>query len=368
MPPDHLAAHKPAAALKVDASGADDLLADILGELDPCVKASAAKPSTNAFARTRVSSAAPAAVKTFKRGSTRGASAASSPRAAAAERSASGNAGLGSSANRPGMSGAPGTRKTAAQPTESFSFAQGAAADNDYEGLADDGVMQQQEPQQCDEEQQEFSFAPPGEIHCFKVLLEDSRAQQDCQVCLCHSMLHAWLCTQQKRRAGQVWLQRPSVANGCLTAVPHSSISYAGGEVDVADDPFDASGTAVTGPKPAAATPAATTAATATASTPGAKAATAAAVDGAAGHKRFADDSPAGPDVQASPATGWMEVYGDDDAADGSTTSAAAAKDEAAAAGDDCSIEGLAADSDGQVPFFFMDAYENPDRPGVWFV
>lgn len=127
----------------------------------------------------------------------------------------------------------------------------------------------------------------------------------------------------------------------------------------MADNPFDLPAAATAEHKAAAATPAA-------ASTADTKSA-AAATGNITGHKRFADDTPAGPDVQASPATGWMEVYGDEDAADGLVSpSAAAVADEAAAVDGDSSTEGLAADSDGNVPFFFMDAYENSDRPGVW--
>lgn len=101
----------------------------------------------------------------------------------------------------------------------------------------------------------------------------------------------------------------------------------------------------------------------------------AAAAAAGAGPKRFSDDTSAGPDVAASPATGWAEVYGGDvedeaaaadaaaAAADGGSSPAAAAGAEGAAAG---GVEGLAAQADGAIPFFFMDAYEAPERPGVW--
>jgi hypothetical protein len=93
--------------------------------------------------------------------------------------------------------------------------------------------------------------------------------------------------------------------------------------------------------------------------------------------KRFSDDTPAGPDVAASPATGWAEVYGGDvdeeaaaaaadqeaAAADGSSGSPAAAAGVEGVAG---GVEGLGAQQGGEVPFFFMDAYEAPERPGVF--
>lgn len=91
-----------------------------------------------------------------------------------------------------------------------------------------------------------------------------------------------------------------------------------------------------------------------------------------AGPKRFSDDTPAGPDVAASPATGWAEVYGGDvdgdaaaaaDAAataDGGSSPAAAVGAEGAAGG----VDGIVTQENGDVPFFFMDAYEAPERPG----
>lgn len=107
-----------------------------------------------------------------------------------------------------------------------------------------------------------------------------------------------------------------------------------------------------------------------------------AAAAAADGPKRFSDDTPSGPDVAASPATGWAEVYGCDledetaaagageqaaaaAAADGGSsptaaTAVAAAGAEAAAGG----VGGVEGQEGGDVPFFFMDAYEAPERPG----
>jgi hypothetical protein len=96
----------------------------------------------------------------------------------------------------------------------------------------------------------------------------------------------------------------------------------------------------------------------------------------AAGHKRFSDDTPAGPDVPASPATGWAEVYGsdlaDEAAAEAAATAAAAddgsgspAPAAGAAGGAAAGVDGLVTQQNGDVPFFFMDAHEAPERPGV---
>lgn len=143
----------------------------------------------------------------------------------------------------------------------------------------------------------------------------------------------------------------------------------AGGDADVADNPFDAS-TAASDATPAAAaaggmsTPAAAVAGAAD-GTPSAAATTGV----AGGPQRFSDDVTSGPDVHASPATGWMEVYGqegEDAAAAGASPPGAAAAEEGAAANGAAAegAGGLVMDDDGNVPFFFMDAYESPDRPG----
>jgi hypothetical protein len=97
----------------------------------------------------------------------------------------------------------------------------------------------------------------------------------------------------------------------------------------------------------------------------------------AAGPKRFSDDTPSGPDVAASPATGWAEVYGggleDTPAAaaeaaaadgDGSPAAAAAASAEGVAAAAAAGGDAAAGQEAGETPFFFMDAYEAPERPG----
>jgi len=112
-----------------------------------------------------------------------------------------------------------------------------------------------------------------------------------------------------------------------------------------------------------------------------------AAAAAAGGPKRFSDDTPAGPDVAASPATGWAEVYGCDledeaaaaaaavageqaaaaVAADGGSSLTAGAAAAAAAGGAEAAtggVGGVEGQENGDVPFFFMDAYEAPERPG----
>lgn len=164
----------------------------------------------------------------------------------------------------------------------------------------------------------------------------------------CHTCVSADHCIAATRIA-----QTTRVA---ITLGPASCAAVA--DVDIAEDPFQTSPLPA---KPAAAvhSSAANEAADSIpAATPAAKQ-----PHGISGHKRFADDTPAGPDVRASPATGWMEVYGAEDTAEAEASPTAAAT-ESAAAGDAALVEGLAVDADGNVPFFFMDAYENPDRPG----
>jgi hypothetical protein len=64
-----------------------------------------------------------------------------------------------------------------------------------------------------------------------------------------------------------------------------------------------------------------------------------------------------------------MEVYGGD--VDGQAAPAAAAvaagtepPHAATAAAGDAALGGLLPDTDGNIPFYFMDAYETSDRPG----
>eukprot|EP00883_Tetradesmus_obliquus_P007895 jgi/Sobl393_1/18556/SZX64231.1 len=302
------AAQKPSAA-KVDDAAGDDLLEGILSGLGGDGPAPAA-------AAAAASRAQPAAGNAFSRGRP----AAQQPAAAktfargslAAGRGGAGSGGSTAAAaaaapSRPAAASAAGLKRKLEQPPErSFSFDAGAAAAG---GDADDDaeLAAAEGGAAGDDAGQEFSFALPG------------------------------------------------------------------GEPDVADNPFDAS-TAASGAAAAAAA-----AADAPAASPSAAGAAPAdddeaapsgtpAAAAAAGGRRFADDVPAGPGAAASPATGWMEVYGQE----GEEQRGGAAAAAAAAAADGAAVEagpdGLEADGQGGVPFFFMDAYESYDRPDTVYL
>jgi DNA polymerase alpha subunit A len=92
--------------------------------------------------------------------------------------------------------------------------------------------------------------------------------------------------------------------------------------------------------------------------------------------RRFADDAPVAATDEAAGTTGWQAMYaaagpeGEAAAAaaapalsPGGTVAAAAGSNSTSAVGD------LALDpSDGSLPFYFLDAYENPDRPDTLFL
>jgi hypothetical protein len=80
----------------------------------------------------------------------------------------------------------------------------------------------------------------------------------------------------------------------------------------------------------------------------------------------FADSPAPAADAAAAPAHGWQELCDLEGA--GGAGDAAASEPEAdaaapAAEGSGAS-EGLPLDADGNMPFYLLDAYENPDRPG----
>ncbi len=92
------------------------------------------------------------------------------------------------------------------------------------------------------------------------------------------------------------------------------------------------------------------------------------AADGmAANRSRLFADSPApAADAAAGAAHGWQELC-DLEMADGGTAAAAAAAAaaaDAAGAAEAGAADGLQLDGDGNMPFYLIDAYENPDRPG----
>lgn len=137
------------------------MLEDILGELDPGSKPSSAQPSKDPFSRNRAGvtrvQPAPAAVKTFSRGS-RG-TAGGSGSGAAAHRPGSGSAGVASGGGKPQAASAAGSKLVSAKPTESLSFGHKPADDGHDAVYAEVEIVN---GQQQHDEHQEFSFAPPG--------------------------------------------------------------------------------------------------------------------------------------------------------------------------------------------------------------
>lgn len=167
LAPVQSAAARPAAAAAAADKDADDLLANILDDLGPPGKTSAAprplaaaagRPGSSSFARTMAAGpAAPAPMKTFSRGGmgrTAAAGAGNSSRIPPPTATTAAAA-----ARKGGISAAVAPARKHQEPQESFSFANFNAADEEH-----GDVLEQPAAAAADveEQQQEFSFAMPG--------------------------------------------------------------------------------------------------------------------------------------------------------------------------------------------------------------
>lgn len=88
--------------------------------------------------------------------------------------------------------------------------------------------------------------------------------------------------------------------------------------------------------------------------------------------RRFAETPASRDALAACPATGWQEMYDVTLAANGAEPPPSPPPGTSPGAGVGVSPGGTAAavelplDDKGCLPFYFLDAYENPDRPGAW--